>query len=154
MATETSRSPTVAVYVGAALLVLGGVVFGYVEYLNRHAPPELELTTEARAYLPQLKLADATMSAHKSYLNQMLVEIQGNIANNGDRPLDTVEIFCVFRDAANQTIAKKRVAIVGGGRTGGLKPGETKPFRLAFDDLPDTWNQAMPNLVIAGIKFS
>ena len=37
---------------------------------------------------------------------------------------------------------------------GGLKPGETKSFRLPFDDLPASWNQAMPQLVIAGVKFS
>ena len=39
-------------------------------------------------------------------------------------------------------------------KTGGLKPGETKSFRLPFDDLPASWNQAMPQLVIAGVKFS
>jgi hypothetical protein len=45
---------------------------------------------------------------------------------------------------------------VGGNSAGngGLKPGETKSFRLPFDDLPDSWNQAMPQLVIAGVKFS
>ena len=37
---------------------------------------------------------------------------------------------------------------------GGLKPGETKSFRLPFDDLPQSWNQSMPQLVIAGVKFS
>jgi hypothetical protein len=36
---------------------------------------------------------------------------------------------------------------------GGLKPGETKSFRLPFDAVPAGWNQQMPNLVIAGIDF-
>jgi len=34
-----------------------------------------------------------------------------------------------------------------------VKPGETKPFRLAFDNAPQGWNQAMPDLVIAQIQF-
>jgi hypothetical protein len=37
---------------------------------------------------------------------------------------------------------------------GGLKPGETKSFRLPFDNLPDSWNQGMPQLVIASVKFN
>jgi hypothetical protein len=81
------------------------------------------------------------------------VEIEGKIANAGDRPLDTVEIYCVFRDPYGQLVLRRRLAIVSP-RMGGLKPGETKSFRLPFDDLPASWNQAMPQLVIAGVKFS
>jgi hypothetical protein len=36
---------------------------------------------------------------------------------------------------------------------GGLAPGETKQFRLPFDDIPENWNQVMPQLVIAQIQF-
>jgi hypothetical protein len=49
-------------------------------------------------------------------------------------------------------VKRERVTIVGAGG-GTLGPGETKPFRLAFDDVPDTWNQVMPALVIAQIQF-
>jgi hypothetical protein len=34
-----------------------------------------------------------------------------------------------------------------------LMPGETKEFRLPFDTLPESWNQALPDLVIAQIVF-
>ena len=36
----------------------------------------------------------------------------------------------------------------------GMSPGETKAFRLAFDHVPESWNQAMPTMVIARIDFS
>jgi hypothetical protein len=36
---------------------------------------------------------------------------------------------------------------------GGLKPAETKAFRLPFDNIPQGWNNQMPQLVIAGIVF-
>jgi hypothetical protein len=48
---------------------------------------------------------------------------------------------------------RERVAIIGQ-TTGPLAPGASKPFRLAFDDLADEWNQALPNLVIAQIQFN
>ena len=47
---------------------------------------------------------------------------------------------------------RERVAIVGR-RTGTLSPADKKGFRLAFDSIPESWNQTMPDLVIAGIVF-
>jgi hypothetical protein len=38
-------------------------------------------------------------------------------------------------------------------RTGGVAPTETKSFRLPFDNIPESWNQMMPQLVIARIDF-
>jgi hypothetical protein len=38
-------------------------------------------------------------------------------------------------------------------RTGGLNPGETKDFRLPFDSIPESWNQSMPQMVIAQVLF-
>jgi hypothetical protein len=64
-----------------------------------------------------------------------------------------VEVFCVFYDAYGQVVLRQRLPIVTA-RAGGLKPGESKPFRLPFDDLPSSWNQQMPQLVIAAIQFS
>jgi len=82
-----------------------------------------------------------------------VVEIQGKVGNAGDREVEVVEIFCVFRDAYGQLVLRKREPIVSA-RMGGLKPGEVKSFRLPFDELPPSWNQQMPQLVIAGVKFS
>ena len=140
------------VYIVAAVALIGGGVF---YYLNRSTgpAPELPLTPEARAYVKNLKLSDVGIQANESYFKQVVVEIEGKITNAGDRKLDTVEIYCVFSDSYGQLVLRKRVPIVGG-RMGGLAPGETKSFRLPFDELPDSWNHAMPQLVIAGIKFS
>jgi hypothetical protein len=93
------------------------------------------------------------MKAAKNYFSQVVVEIAGSITNSGDRNLDTVEIYCVFKDYYGQTTLRQRVPIVSA-KMGGLKPGETKSFRLPFDNLPDSWNQGMPQLVIASVKFN
>ena len=139
-------------YVGAALVVLGLLVFLYMQYSAKHQPTDAPLTPEAKAYVKNLQLSDVDIKANKSYLNQMVVEINGKIGNAGDRPLDTVEIYCVFYDSYGQMVLRSRVPIVSS-KMGGLKPGETKSFRLPFDEIPESWNQAMPQLVIAGVKF-
>jgi hypothetical protein len=142
----------VPVYVAGAIAVLGLAVFLYMQYVAKQAPTDAPLTPEAKAYVKNLKLSDVEIKANKSYLNQMVVEINGKIGNAGDRALDTVEIYCVFYDSYGQLVLRSRVPIVSP-RMGGLKQGETKTFRLPFDEVPESWNQAMPQLVIAGVKF-
>jgi len=142
----------VPVYVAGALAVLGLGIFLYLQYVAKHAPADAPLTPEAKAYVRSLQLSDVDIKANKSYLNQMVVEINGKIGNAGDRALDTVEIYCIFYDSYGQMVLRSRVPIVSP-RMGGLKPGDTKSFRLPFDEIPDSWNQAMPQLVIAGVKF-
>lgn len=113
-------------------------------------PPEL--TAEAKAYVKNLQLSEVEMKAAESFMGSQLVEITGKIANNGDRPLQQVDLNCVFYDPYSQVVLRQRVSIVRT-KTGGLKPGETKSFRLPFDTLPKSWNQSMPQMVIAGILF-
>ena len=142
-------------FVVAAALLIGAAAGGYWWYSATRVPQVLGLSPEAKQYVSSgsLKLSDVQMKATESYLKQQVLEILGNIANSGDKSMDTVEIYCVFYDAYGQVVLRQRVSIVRE-RAGGLKPGETKPFRLPFDDLPESWNKQMPQLVIAGIKFS
>jgi len=49
-------------------------------------------------------------------------------------------------------VLRQRVPIVTS-KVGGLAPGVTKPFRLPFDNIPESWNNVMPQMVIARIDF-
>ena len=141
-----------AALIAGAVLVVG---LAALWYLDRPGPPKEQapLTGPAKAYVRSLKLSGVDMQAHESYLKQSIVEITGNLGNTGGRVLKSVEINCVFYDAYGQVVLRERVAIVNG-KTGALAPGETKPFRMAFDNVPEGWNQAMPQMVIAAIDFS
>jgi hypothetical protein len=135
------------------VLVLGLAGFFYLDYVAKKPPPAPPpLTGEARAYARNLKLSDVEMKAHESYLKQSVVEIVGNIQNTGDRTVKTVEISCIFYDAYGQVVLRERVPIVSP-KLGAAIPGQTRPFRLPFDNVPESWNQMMPQLVMAGIEF-
>jgi hypothetical protein len=110
------------------------------------------LTPEAKAYVKYLPLGGVEMKARESYSKQTLVEITGKISNTGNRNLKLVEVNCIFYDPYGQLVLRDRVPIVRE-KTGGLKAGQTNDFRLAFDTIPESWNQAMPQLVIAQIIF-
>jgi hypothetical protein len=152
---RNDRGLSAIAFVLAAAVVIGTAIGWYVWYTSARKGEQLTLSQDARQYVSagSLKLSDVEMKSTESYLKQSVVEILGNIANNGNRGLDTVELYCVFYDPYGQVVLRQRVPIVQE-RAGGLKPGETKTFRLPFDDLPESWNKQMPQLVIAGIKFS
>jgi hypothetical protein len=146
--------PPAAIVIGL-VLVLGLAGFVYLDHAAKQPPPALApLTGEAREYVRNhnLKLANVEMKAHESYLKQSVVEITGTIQNAGDRKVKSVEIYCVFYDGAGQVVLRQRGHIVSPAN-GGAATGETKSFRLAFDNIPESWNQATPDLVIAAIDF-
>ncbi len=142
----------IGVYVVAALVILGAVA---VWYMQTHPGKNdlLALTPDAKEYVKSLKLSEVGIKANESYLKQMVVEIDGKITNGGNRPLDQVEVYCVFYDTYQQVVLRERVPIVKVS-TGGLKPGDTKSFRLPFDTVSDNWNHVTPQIVIAGIRFA
>ena len=147
------NSPPIFVIITILVLALGGGAFWWLDYQSRHQVTSRPvLTAEARGYLKNLALSEVQMQANESYMKQEVVEINGKIANNGDRLVKLVEINCVFKDVYGQVVLRERVAIAGR-QEGELRPGENKNFRLAFDSIPQSWNKVMPDLVIAQILF-
>ncbi len=108
------------------------------------------LSADAKAYVRNLQLSDVTMKATESYVGQTVTEIEGKIANSGSRTVAHADLICVFYNSYGEVILRERVPIV----VTGLKPGETRAFRLPFDDIPGGWNNQMPQLVIARIEFA
>ncbi|MBL8179128.1 MAG: hypothetical protein JNK48_30915 [Bryobacterales bacterium] len=153
MANKQSKSLlSLPVVLAAALAIAIGAG---VWYLERGPAPEAKgpvLTADAKGYVKNLKLSDVEMKKTDAAMNISVVEIVGAIKNDGDRALKSVLLTCIFYDPYGQVVLKDRVEIVRA-KTGGIQPGETKPFRLAFDTLPASWNQSMPQLVIAEIVF-
>lgn len=141
------------IVIGLGVVLIAGAL-GWLTFGPKPAPPPPPvLTAEARAYLPYLKLSNDThMQAAESYVNSRLVEILGEITNTGNRKVKVVEVTCLFYDYSQQLVARERAYVVDG-RGGALEPGKTRSFRLPFDTIPDSWNQALPTLVIAQIQF-
>jgi hypothetical protein len=138
------------------ILILGA--FGWLTFGPKPtAPPPPVLTAEAEAYRVNLDFENVRMQAAESMVNQRVVEILGDLTNKGTRGVKLAEVVCVFKDYGGAEVKRERVAIIGGaalGVKGDLAPGATKHFRLAFDDVPEGWNQALPSLHVAQIQFT
>lgn len=152
--TDGRGAISVPLVVVLAIAIVGVMLVLALNSRWAHPAQNPVLTPEAKAYVHNgfLKLDNVQMGARESFAKQVLVEITGNITNTGTRPLKLVEIYCVFHDPYGQVVLRERLPIASP-RNGGLKAGETKPFRLPFDELPQSWNQSMPDLVIAQIVF-
>ncbi len=144
--------PVPALIAAAALLVVATAGYFFYQSSQRRTPPLPILTKEAADYLPNLQLSEVQMKAAESYLGQAVTTISGKITNAGQRTLRLVEIHCVFRDPYGQIVLRERVAIIGR-KTGPAAIGQTHTFELTFDNIPQSWNQAMPDLVISQIQF-
>jgi hypothetical protein len=134
----------------AGILPVVGAAWWYLDRSAAQVPPAAPLTAEAKAYVPYLKLAHVEMRGAKNLTGASTVEITGQITNGGTRPIGKIELTCIFYDPNGMLVARERVAII----RSQLPPGATKEFRMPFEGLPDTWNHAMPQLVIANITFA
>jgi hypothetical protein len=137
------------VIIAALLPVVGGIIW-YFERAPRQPPDRAALTSEAKQYTQHLKLSKVEMKATTNYVGAAVIEILGEITNGGNRPLELVELNCVFYDPSGLVVWRERVPIV----RRRLDPGESRSFRLPFESIPESWNQAMPQLVIASIAFA
>jgi hypothetical protein len=151
--TRRRIEPVTTAIAGIILLLAAGAAL-YLFWRWQTQVVELPvLSGEARAYLPYLDLVDVQMGAEDSFLEQRLVTIEGKIANLGDQAVMLVEVNCVFRDVNGLEIDRVPAVIVGG-RTGPLQAGDQQSFRLAFDALPQEWNQTMPSLFVSRVEFN
>jgi hypothetical protein len=128
------------------------VLLVFASACQKQTPPPEGPTAEAKAYVKDLKFSDVELKATEAYSGHQVVEVLGTIQNAGDRSIRSVEVFCIFHDAYGQLVLRERQAIIRS-RDGVFKPGDRRSFRLAFDTLPESWNQALPQLVIANIRF-
>jgi len=139
-----------AISVLALLLVAGGALGWFLSRPRPLANTLPPLTADAKAYVRSLQLSEVTMKATESYVQQTVTEVEGKITNTGNRTVKKAELYCVFYNSYGEVILREKVPIV----SSVLKPGEMRPFRLPFDDIPFSWNNQMPQLVIARIEFT
>jgi hypothetical protein len=138
-----------AIYV---LVIAVALAAGLLWFVNRPRPAAANepLSADAKAYVRNLQLSQVTMQATESYVKQTVTEIEGQITNAGGRKVQHADIYCVFYNSYGEVILRERAPII----VTDLKPGETRRFRLPFDDIPGGWNNQMPQLVIARIEFA
>ena len=156
--TERQESSLRPILIG---IVIVGIVVGILALIFR---AEQKKPAAPPAYAANLKFSDMTTSAAQNFAGQTVNYIDGAIANTGDKTVIHAMVQITFKDELGQTAQRDELAIRVL-RTGGpydeavdlnlspLAPGQSKPFRLTFENISAQWNHAYPDLQITQVSL-
>jgi uncharacterized protein DUF2393 len=154
--TEPEESSLRPILVG---IVIVGIVVGVLALIFRS---EEKKPAAPPAYAANLKFSDLKSSAAQNFVGATVNYLDGVIANAGDKTVIHAVVQITFKDDMGQTAQREEVPIHVL-RTDGpydeavdltlspLAPGESKPFRLIFENISAQWNHAYPDMQISEV---
>ena len=107
------------------------------------APVRAPMSPEAEAYLRQIAVTDARMSAADTPLGTAVTYLDAHLTNKGTQSVQELDLRLEFVDMTGQMILRQTVHPINK-RTAPLKPGEVRDLHVTFDHMPAEWNQAPP----------
>jgi hypothetical protein len=128
------------------LAVLGLKHWASGEKLVPSAGTQQQLASaDLQDYAAHVHFGNIQMSRAENFLNQEITYISGVVSNDGPRRIVTMDVAADFRDFSG-TIVLRETRHVFGGHGAVMEPGQRRDFQLAFESVPDTWNQNYPEL--------
>jgi Protein of unknown function (DUF2393) len=155
--TERQESSLRPILIG---IVIVGIVVGILALILRH---EQKKPAATPAYAANLKFSDLKTSAAQNFVGATVSYIDGTVTNTGDKAVIHAVAQITFKDELGQTAQREELPIRVL-RTGGpydeavdlnlspLAPGQSKPFRLTFENISAQWNHAYPELQITQVS--
>src|SRR5271168_5573123 len=156
--TEREESSLRPILIG---IVVVGVVVGILVLIFRG---EQKKPVPPPAYAANLKFSDLKTSAAQNFVGATVSYLDGSITNTGDQTVIHAVALVTFKDDLGQTAQREELPIRVL-RTGGpydeavdlnlspLAPGQSKPFRLTFENISAQWNHAYPDLLITQVSL-
>jgi hypothetical protein len=154
--TEKETSAVRPILIGIVLL---GVVVAILALILRSEQPK---PAAPPAYAVNLKFLNLQTSAAQNFVGATVSYLDGTVSNTGDKTVSHAVVQITFKDDMGQTAQREEVPIRVL-RTGGaydeavdlsvspLAPGQSKPFRLTFENISAQWNHAYPDLQITQV---
>jgi hypothetical protein len=153
METSEDRSTPILIMVAVVLLVL---IIGGLLWLRRGLSPSTAVRpamgAEEKAYLSQFSVADPRMSAAENFLGNTVTYLSARVTNHGSRAVRQLDLQLEFHDILEQVVLRETAHAITR-RALPLKPGETRPFQVAFEHMPVDWNQAPPVITAEYVSF-
>ena len=144
----------VAVYAGLTWLEPGDPASGSIS-----APVELpELDGTTRDYIRSIEVLPQPPARWVNMLGQEIVYLDGTVINRGERPVRALELTFSFFNLKGEVVRRDTFRPVGSvtashgtGWRDPLVPAESRNFRVAFENLPRSWNQHPPPITVTGL---
>jgi len=163
---KTAREPrSVAPWIIAGIIVL--LILGIFLARSHHSAPANSAgagPAQPDPYAANLALSNLQMSEASSVAGGKSIYLDGSIANHGNRTVSGITVQVAFHDFTGQ-FARNEAMPLNLIRThqpyidtqpvsaAPIAPGETREFRLIFDNVPENWNQNYPDIRVIEVKF-
>jgi len=150
---ESSLRP-ILIGVFLVAVVVGVLALIFRTHQVKPAPPP--------AYAANLRFSDLKASAAQNFVGSTVSYLDGTVTNTGDKTVTHAIVQITFKDDMGQTAQREELPLRVL-RTGGpydeavdfsmspLTPGQTKPFRLTFENISVQWNHAYPDMQVTQI---
>ena len=103
-------------------------------------------------YATRISFSKFRLSARENMVGQTVYYVAAEVSNDGDRAITLLEVNVRFRDSLGQVVLLERTRVISPGHVP-LGPGESRQFRMGFEEIPDAWNRVPPNLEIAHLEL-
>jgi hypothetical protein len=147
---ETSLRP---ILIGIALVAVIVAILALILRSEQKKP------AEPPAYASNLKFSDLKASAAQNFVGATVSYLDGVITNTGEQTVIHAVVQVTFKDDMGQTAQREEVPIrvlrIGGPyeeavdlNLSPLAPGQSRPFRLTFENISNQWNHAYPDMQV------
>ena len=120
---------------------------------SRRSPEASPPTAAEKAYLQNIQVTGARMTAAKNFLQDTVITLNAQVSNRGSQTVRYVEMDLAFSNFMGQIDLREKANPVNR-NTPPLKPGETRDFEVSFDHMPGDWNQAPPQITITRVALA
>jgi len=155
--TEPAESSLRPVLVGIAVVA---VIVGILALILRS---EQKKPAEPSPYAANLKFSDLKASAAQNFAGATVSYVDGVITNTGNQTVIHATVQVTFKDDMGQTAQREELPIhvlrIGGPydeavdlNLSPLAPGQSKPFRLTFENISNQWNHAYPDMQVKQVN--
>jgi hypothetical protein len=155
--TEPAESSLRPVLVGIAVVA---VIVGILALILRS---EQKKPAEPSPYSANLKFSDLKGSAAQNFAGATVSYLDGVITNSGNQTVIHATVQVTFKDDMGQTAQREELPVhvlrIGGPydeavdlNLSPLAPGQSKPFRLTFENISNQWNHAYPDMQVKQVN--
>lgn len=115
-------------------------------------PADRPPTAEEKAYFSQIEISDAHMSVTDNFIGQKVFFLDAKVTNRGTKTVRRLVLQLEFVDTLSQVVLREKAFPVTLKKPP-LKPGETRAFRAAFENMPADWNMSPPSMQPINMQF-
>lgn len=145
----------------AIIVVVGGGLFLFLER-GKSGSSVTPISAQPDSYAANLPITNLAMSESSNLAGGKVTYLDGHITNKGDHTVTGITVQVLFRNYAHEVAqnetqplmlirAREPYIDVEPVSAAPLKPGDERDFRLIFDTVADSWDNAYPEIRIVHV---